>query len=373
MTFLEDYADIPAGALVSLYGAGKFGGLVREYLARRRSDVTVLRYMDSFKRGSKGDLPVLRPEDLAGPEEAGLVLVTSFSYKPIAAALAERGFPNVLVAHPLLNLGEFLTLEEHAEHASDYARAEARLVDPADRAMYRSLVQARVVDRARVRRAIAEGREAAADLASEITPYPAGGAIYEDYVNWSRVRCAVEGGVYKGEVTARLLELLPRDGRVVGFEPYPDAWGRSSLRPGIEADPRASLDFRGLWSEPGSMTLLPGGGASCLVRDASSGDNTVQVELTTLDAAMAERGLPRLDYLKLDVEGAELDVLAGGRQTLLRDRPQIAVCLYHTKHDLHTIPNFLGDLLPDYVYRLGHYAQGYQETVLYALPREALA
>lgn len=46
-----------------------------------------------------------------------------------------------------------------------------------------------------------------------------------------------------------------------------------------------------------------------------------QVALTTIDQTMADLGLSRLDVLKIDVEGAEAQVLAGARQTLERLRP----------------------------------------------------
>jgi hypothetical protein len=50
-----------------------------------------------------------------------------------------------------------------------------------------------------------------------------------------------------------------------------------------------------------------------------------EITLTTLDAFVAEQGIERLDALKLDVEGAECRVLAGGRESLRRFRPVMLV------------------------------------------------
>ena len=49
----------------------------------------------------------------------------------------------------------------------------------------------------------------------------------------------------------------------------------------------------------------------------------VEVEVRTLDGEVAGRGLDRLDFIKVDTEGNELNVLRGGRETLLRCRPLV--------------------------------------------------
>jgi hypothetical protein len=90
--------------------------------------------------------------------------------------------------------------------------------------------------------------------------------------------------------------------------------------------------------------------------------------LTTVDQVMAERPGLRLDFLKMDIEGAELSALRGARQTLLRDRPRLAISLYHQVDDFVTIPLYLASLLPDYEFYLGHYTIHAEETVLYGRP-----
>lgn len=58
--------------------------------------------------------------------------------------------------------------------------------------------------------------------------------------------------------------------------------------------------------------------------------NLGTVPMTTINAFAAERELDELAFVKLDIEGGEEDALRGGRETIGRLRPMLAVASYHT-------------------------------------------
>lgn len=60
--------------------------------------------------------------------------------------------------------------------------------------------------------------------------------------------------------------------------------------------------------------------------------NTYPVRLTTLDAMVDKLKLDRVDFIKCDAEGYDLDVLRGAMKTVTKFRPKLALCTYH-KHD----------------------------------------
>jgi len=62
------------------------------------------------------------------------------------------------------------------------------------------------------------------------------------------------------------------------------------------------------------------------------------VEVTTIDHIVSELALPRVDFIKLDIEGAERNALAGASGTLSRYRPRMAVAAYHQPDDLEVLP-----------------------------------
>ncbi|MCB1916291.1 MAG: FkbM family methyltransferase [Rhodocyclaceae bacterium] len=74
----------------------------------------------------------------------------------------------------------------------------------------------------------------------------------------------------------------------------------------------------------------------------------------------------RPTYLTMDIEGAELDALAGARETLRRHRPELALSAYHCVDHLWRLPLFVDRLGVGYRLYLRNYSGMVSETVLYA-------
>ena len=80
--------------------------------------------------------------------------------------------------------------------------------------------------------------------------------------------------------------------------------------------------------------------------------------------------------LNADIEGAELNLLHAMEKIIRSDRPVVAVCVYHFKEDLLTVPQFLQSICTDYVWYMRKYTSWYSlqkqnhELVFYAVPIE---
>jgi FkbM family methyltransferase len=74
------------------------------------------------------------------------------------------------------------------------------------------------------------------------------------------------------------------------------------------------------------------------------------VEVTTLDALVASLKVDRVDFIKCDAEGADVDILRSGEETLRRFRPKIAVTTYHAEEHYY--------LLTDYLSGVGYRTRG---------------
>lgn len=75
-------------------------------------------------------------------------------------------------------------------------------------------------------------------------------------------------------------------------------------------------------------------------------------QIVKLDTYVQEKGLPRVDYIKLDVEGAEFDVLKGAAMSIACWKPKLAISTYHKLNDLWTLMNFVKSIRSDYEFAM---------------------
>jgi FkbM family methyltransferase len=94
-----------------------------------------------------------------------------------------------------------------------------------------------------------------------------------------------------------------------------------------------------------------------------------EVECTTLDSFVVKNNIERIDFIKLDVEGAEIDVLKGTVETIRKCKPKMAISVYHKPEDIILITSFLRGLLSESKFYLRHFSDNFSETVLFVNPR----
>ena len=95
-------------------------------------------------------------------------------------------------------------------------------------------------------------------------------------------------------------------------------------------------------------------------------EGDVTVAMTTVDAMVVEQHLGRVDFIKMDIEGGEVDALRGAEETLKKFTPRLAISVYHRPHDLPDIVALVRQACPDYRLYLSHKSPGLAETILFA-------
>ncbi len=98
-------------------------------------------------------------------------------------------------------------------------------------------------------------------------------------------------------------------------------------------------------------------------------DSTVQVACVPLDGDLADI---RPTYIKMDVEGSEMDALRGAAKTIHASRPILAICVYHKPEDLREVPLFIKSTSDGYRYFLRSHDEEGWELVCYAVPSDRL-
>lgn len=68
----------------------------------------------------------------------------------------------------------------------------------------------------------------------------------------------------------------------------------------------------------------------------------------------------------MDIEGAEVGALLGARKTIMKNKPKMAICVYHKFEDLYKIPCLIKEIEPSYKLILRQHEEWPCETVCYA-------
>lgn len=189
----------------------------------------------------------------------------------------------------------------------------------------------------------------------------------DDIINLSQHEVFVDCGAFTGDT----LEMFGR--QVNTFDKY------YALEPDVERFAELKNVIRRT-SDKGKIIHLPIGVSDkkgeVLFSHSSAGcgqirydndiiDDCVRIELNSLDNLIDED--EKVTFIKMDIEGEELSALRGAENIIRRDRPCLAICIYHKKEDLITIPQYIKRLIPEYKLFLRAHWPSATEVVLYCV------
>jgi FkbM family methyltransferase len=135
-------------------------------------------------------------------------------------------------------------------------------------------------------------------------------------------------------------------GHVVAFEPVP--WCARAVARNIELNgfAHAQIQQRAVGAADGGARLLVVGEASWSHLESTGRHADVReeidVEVVCIDSLVAAGSIPPPDVLKIDTEGAELQVVEGARETIARHRPAIVCELHDTNEAFVALMDELG-------------------------------
>ncbi|MBR1807182.1 MAG: FkbM family methyltransferase [Selenomonadaceae bacterium] len=156
---------------------------------------------------------------------------------------------------------------------------------------------------------------------------------------------AIDGGAFDGATAESFAKC---GAKVFAFEMDANNYQRCLARVGQK--PNITLENLGLSDRESEENYLPFGTAS--QKDPEG--NRIG-KFIDLDTYVARKNLPRVDYIKLDIEGSELDMLHGATKTIARCKPKMAVSVYHKWEDPWTLAAYIKSLRPDYEFAFRHH------------------
>lgn len=182
----------------------------------------------------------------------------------------------------------------------------------------------------------------------------------------------VDCGAYVGDTLEQFL--FARSGvfkKVYAFEPVEKSF--NAMRARVErlerewalSDGQIELIRAGV-GERSYQTQLKryGAGDVPATGEALSGESAHgDIPVISIDDFFAEQSIT---FLKADIEGYEWKMLHGAKQVIKRDRPKLAVSMYHTPFDLFRLALWIKSVYPDYKFAARQHYCDVVEPVLYA-------
>ena len=223
---------------------------------------------------------------------------------------------------------EYFDKDFYNAHYGEIVSAYGALADQASKNAYAALIRYKLTARAEYLFAAYSGIDDIYSLLPE------------------SISVCVDAGAYNGDTCRELMLYRPSVQTVYAIEP--DARNYKRLVKYIDSavtDTKIVPIKAAAWSSDTDGCFIGSGNRNSSVSSTASHENRrEEVALLRIDSIGAER----IDYIKYDVEGAELEALRGSYATVRRDKPALLVSVYHRSEDIFSLVNYLRREHPEY-------------------------
>jgi FkbM family methyltransferase len=125
------------------------------------------------------------------------------------------------------------------------------------------------------------------------------------------------------------------------------------------AEGRVVVIAQGVWSREGTVEVKVYSNSNWSTAamperpETEEKPRVVKLPVTRIDRVVEDLGLERVDFIKMDVEGAEVEALQGARTTLQRFRPRLSLATENLPDDIERVPAVVRAIVPEYQFRPG--------------------
>lgn len=173
----------------------------------------------------------------------------------------------------------------------------------------------------------------------------------------------VDAGAYNGDTTKEFMIWSNMGGKykkIFVLEPIEEQFEYIKNRKELEKWNNVVLCKKAAWNCHTELNFLHNKSGSSVV-EKNTGNLVIGEKIDEIV------GNEQVTFIKMDVEGSELKALEGAKETIRRNKPKLAISVYHKYEDIIDIPLEILSIMPEYNFYLRHYSTESWETVLYAV------
>lgn len=178
----------------------------------------------------------------------------------------------------------------------------------------------------------------------------------------------IDAGGCWGDTAIYFANKVSEKGKVYTFEFIPGNIEifKKNLAINPHLSDRIEIVENPVWNNSGQNVYFTNNGPGSRVSSENFEGSFGSAETVSIDDFIEKEGLTKLDFIKMDIEGAEPFALEGARKSILKLKPDLAIAIYHSMEDFLNIPKWIEDLNIGYKLYLGHYTIHAEETVIFA-------
>ena len=332
-----------SGLPLALYGDGWYAPYVREYLARHGLRAAACFVDDGFT-ASAGTVGF---EEARRRFEKFNVIIAFADFRLAGGKLSKKDLGQVAGVYFFDVMGELLgnTFDrEYAElHKEQFGLVREMLGDELSKKTYDAFINAKLGD-----------LDGLYDVWRKDQYFP------EGIIQLSENEVFVDGGAFTGDtLLAFIRKAKNKYSKCYAFEPEPENAAKLNVLAGRQGFRDVRIVGKGLWNKADTLRFA--------ASEGTTGSEISETGSTSIEVDTIDNASPDATFIKLDVEGAELEALKGAAETIKRNRPKLAICLYHKPGDLFEIPLLIKALAPEYRLYLRQHQPVSCELVLYAV------
>ena len=184
-----------------------------------------------------------------------------------------------------------------------------------------------------------------------------------DFFSYGKNEVYIDCGAFDGDSVENFLKLPNMEyEQIIIFEP---SAGNFKLIEKKFNNPKIKLINAGVYSKDCELYLLEYQDGSIVSETASGAEIESVVKVKAIDNL---ENLKKVTFIKMDIEGAEMEALKGAKNTILMDKPRLAISIYHSDEDMLRIAEWIHSTVPEYKLYCRHHSlyPFVFETILYA-------
>lgn len=178
----------------------------------------------------------------------------------------------------------------------------------------------------------------------------------------------IDGGACWGDTALYFAALAGNEGKVYSFEFLPE--NIAVFQKNLSLNPDLSKNIHhlpnALWSKSGETLSFASNGPGTRLAAPAGQSTECRVKTMHIDSLVGSGMAKKIDFIKMDIEGAELQALKGAEKTIRKFKPKLAITIYHDFKDFWTIPQYIESLGLGYRFEMRHFTIHSEETLIFA-------